>query len=67
MPKIHVLKNITPCWCTFKTGGVMNEKYPGGVKGEKFRLEREEHMVIKKEKKYLVVLHEKALLNLNHI
>lgn len=45
----------------------MNEKYPGGVKGEKFRLEREEHMVIKKEKKYLVVLHEKALLNLNHI
>jgi peroxiredoxin family protein len=28
-------KNITPYWRTLKTGGVINEKYPGGVEGQK--------------------------------
>ena len=28
-------KDITPYWRTFKTGGVINPKYPGGVERQK--------------------------------
>jgi alkylated DNA nucleotide flippase Atl1 len=54
-------KNITPYWRTLKTGGVLNEKYPGGAEAQKLRLEREGHMVIKKGKKHKVLNYEKAL------
>lgn len=33
-------KGITPYWRTLKTEGVINEKYPGGVRGQKRLLER---------------------------
>jgi len=52
---------ITPYWRTLKTGGVINEKYPGGVKGQKKLLEKEGHKVIQKGKKYIVVSYEKTL------
>jgi hypothetical protein len=52
---------ITPYWRTLKTGGVINEKYPGGVKGQKKLLEKEGHKVIQKGKNYIVVSYEKAL------
>jgi hypothetical protein len=52
---------ITPYWRTLKTGGVINEKYPGGVKGQKKLLEKEGHKVIQKGKNYIVVGYEKAL------
>ncbi len=54
-------KSITPYWRTLKTGGVINEKYPGGVEGQKKLLEKEGHQVIQKGKKYIVVNYEKAL------
>jgi hypothetical protein len=34
-------KEITPYWCTLKSGGVINEKYPGGVEGQELLLEKE--------------------------
>jgi alkylated DNA nucleotide flippase Atl1 len=57
-------KNSTPYWRTLKTGGVINEKYPGGAEAQKILLEREGHKVVKKGKKYVVVDYEKALVKL---
>ncbi len=54
-------KNITPYWRTLKAGGVINEKYPGGVEGQRRLLEKEGHIVIQKGKKYVVVDYEKSL------
>jgi len=54
-------KDITPYWRTLKTGGVLNEKYPGGVEAQKKLLEKEGHKVIQKGKKYVVVDCEKSL------
>ena len=39
---------ITPYWRTLKTGGFLNEKYPGGLETQKQLLEQEGHVVIKK-------------------
>jgi hypothetical protein len=55
---------ITPYWRTLKTGGVINEKYPGGGEGQKRLLEKEEHKVIRKGRNYIVVDHEKALVRI---
>ena len=41
-------KNITPYWRTLKTGGILNEKYPGGIVNLKKRLEAEGHTIIQK-------------------
>jgi len=57
-------KDITPYWRTLKTGGVINEKYPGGVEGQKELLEREGHKVIQKGKQYIVADYEKSLVKL---
>ncbi len=57
-------KDITPYWRTLKTGGVINEKYPGGVEGQKKLLEKEGHRLIQKGKKYVVADYEKALIKL---
>ena len=54
-------REITPYWRTLKTGGVINEKYPGGVEGQKKLLEREGHKVVQKGKNYIVVDYEKSL------
>jgi len=54
-------KDITPYWRTLKTGGVINPKYPGGVEAQKKLLEKEEHKVIQKGKKYVVADYEKSL------
>ena len=53
--------NLTPYWRTLKTGGVINEKYPGGVEGQKKLLQREGHQVVRKGSKYVVVDYEKLL------
>ena len=42
----------TPWWRTLKKGGELNEKYPGGIDGQKIRLEMEGHEVIQKGKRY---------------
>ena len=54
-------KNITPYWRTLKSGGEINEKYPGGVEGQKKILEKEGHEIIQKGKKYLVANFEKSV------
>ena len=57
-------KDITPYWRTLKTGGVINPKYPGGIEAQKKLLEKEEHRVIQKGKKYVIVDYEKSLTKL---
>jgi len=57
-------KDITPYWRTLKTGGVINPKYPGGVEAQKKLLEKEDHRVISKGKKYVVADYEKSLAKL---
>ncbi|MGB8657001.1 MAG: MGMT family protein [Candidatus Zixiibacteriota bacterium] len=54
-------KNTTPYWRTLKEGGVINEKYPGGVQKQKRFLENEGRRVIRKGKKCVVVDFEKYL------
>jgi alkylated DNA nucleotide flippase Atl1 len=54
-------KDIAPYWRVLKTGGVINEKYPGGVEAQKKHLEKEGHKVVQKGKKYVVVDYEKSL------
>ena len=53
--------NITPYWRTLKTGGLLNEKYPGGVEAQKKLLEREGYSVIQKGKRCFVLNYEKSL------
>jgi len=55
---------VTPYWRTLKTGGLLNEKYPCGVEGQKQLLESEGHVVVKKGKKYVVQNYEVALAKL---
>jgi len=57
-------KDVTPYWRTLKTGGIINEKYPGEVEGQKKLLEKEGHKVIQKGKKYIVADYEKSLIKL---
>jgi len=59
--KQHGEKDITPYWRTLKTGGFLNEKYPGGAEAQKELLEREGHTVVQKGKKYFVLDYGKSL------
>jgi alkylated DNA nucleotide flippase Atl1 len=54
-------EEITPYWRTLRVGGVINEKYPGGVEGQRRLLEKEGHKVVQKGKRYVVVDYEKSL------
>jgi alkylated DNA nucleotide flippase Atl1 len=58
-------KQITPYWRTLKTGGILNEKYPGGLNNLKKRLVAEGHTVIRKgkSKNFMVKDYEKVLVN----
>lgn len=55
------IKNFTPFWRTLKEGGVINEKYPGGIERQAVLLEAEGHHVIQKGKKWIVEDWEKSL------
>jgi len=57
-------EDITPYWRTLKTGGTLNEKYPGGVEFQKTLLEKEGHKVAQKGKKAVVLNYEKSLAKL---
>ena len=57
-------KNITPYWRILKQGGVINEKYPGGVKAQKELLEKEGHKVKKQGRKCVVENFEKHLIKM---
>ena len=59
-------RDITPYWRTLKSGGELNEKYPGGVAAQSARLKEEGHIIepgkgkkppkVKDFEKYLVKL-----------
>jgi alkylated DNA nucleotide flippase Atl1 len=57
-------EQITPYWRTLKSGGELNPKYPGGVEGQRARLEAEGHRVVPRGKKYVVEDFEKSLIQL---
>jgi alkylated DNA nucleotide flippase Atl1 len=54
-------KDMTPYWRTLKTGGVINEKYPGGAEAKKKLLESKGHRVIQKGNRCIVVNYEESL------
>jgi alkylated DNA nucleotide flippase Atl1 len=54
-------EDVTPYWRTLKTGGFLNEKYPGGVSAQKAKLEQEGHRVVQSGKRYTVAGYESAL------
>ncbi len=57
-------KRITPYWRTLKSGGELNPKYPGGIEGQKSRLQQEGHSVLQKGKKYKVADYDRRLARL---
>jgi alkylated DNA nucleotide flippase Atl1 len=54
-------KRITPYWRTLKVGGELNARYPGGIEGQKERLEEEGHKIISRGKRFFVRIYEHAL------
>jgi hypothetical protein len=57
-------KDVTPYWRTLKVGGILNQKYPGGIEGQKKLLEKEGHKIVQKGKNCVVVDYGKALAEL---
>ena len=53
-----------PWWRTLRAKGELNEKYPGGLTGQKLRLEMEGHTVLQKGKRYYVADYENSLVAL---
>ena len=58
------MNEVTPYWRTLKAGGVINEKYPGGVEEQKRLLQKEGHQVDQKGRKAVLVDFEKNLVKL---
>jgi hypothetical protein len=56
------LKKITPYWRTLKEGGIINEKFPGGIEKQTLLLTQEGHLVVQKGKKWVVEGWEKRLM-----
>jgi hypothetical protein len=57
-------KRITPYWRTLKAGGEVNPKYPGGIEGQRRRLETEGHTVVVRGKRAFVEGYESRLVRL---
>jgi len=59
-------KRITPYWRTLKTGGLLNEKYPGGRENLAARLTAEGHTIVRKgrSKNFMVRDFEKSLVDI---
>jgi hypothetical protein len=54
-------RRVTPYWRILKTGGQLNEKYPGGIAELTRRLRREGHRVVARGKRYFVADYERCL------
>jgi len=54
-------QRVTPYWRTLKAGGELNAKYPGGLKGQRKRLESEGHELVAKGKRLFVCGYERVL------
>ena len=50
-----------PWWRTLKTNGELNEKFPGGIDGQKQLLSLEGHEIVQKGKRYFVKDYEDSL------
>jgi len=57
-------KEIAPYWRILKSGGEINARYPGGIEGQKRRLEAEGHKVKAKGEKFFVENFERFLCDL---
>jgi alkylated DNA nucleotide flippase Atl1 len=57
-------KRITPYWRTLKGNGEVNAKYPGGLSGQRRRLEREGLEVVDRGDRLFVRDYEKSLVKL---
>ena len=53
--------DATPYWRTLKSGGYLNEKYPGGVVAQQAKLEAEGHEVVQKGERLVVADFEQSL------
>lgn len=53
--------NVTPYWRALKADGEINPKYPGGIEGQRRRLEAEGHAVVQKGKRWLALDYETNL------
>jgi hypothetical protein len=60
-------KRMTPYWRCLKKKGELNEKFPGGLKGHRIKLEEEGHLVVKKGKRFFVENFEKKLINIKSV
>jgi alkylated DNA nucleotide flippase Atl1 len=56
-------QETAPYWRTLKSGGILNDKYPGGVEAQKQRLEEEGHKVVHQGKNYCVLEYDESLLD----
>jgi len=54
-------RDVTPYWRTLKSGGFLNEKFPGGVEAQKERLEAEGHVVVSRGKRFCVADYESSI------
>ncbi len=52
-------------WRTLKSGGALNERYPGGTDAQAAKLESEGHVIVTKGRKRLVDGYESALFDLS--
>jgi hypothetical protein len=59
-------KRVTPYWRTLKGGGELNAKYPGGLVGQRRRLEDEGLEVLARGERMFVRDHERFLADLPH-
>jgi alkylated DNA nucleotide flippase Atl1 len=56
-------RGATPYWRTLKSGGYLNEKYPGGVTAHKAKLEAEGHEIQQRGQKLVVADYEEFLID----
>jgi alkylated DNA nucleotide flippase Atl1 len=54
-------KGVTPYWRTLKAGGEINPRYPGGLTGQRARLEDEGHRVVARGRRLFVDDYERYL------
>ncbi len=54
-------KRITPYWRTLRAGGELNPKYPGGVEGQRDRLQAEGHDCVARGRRVFVRDYERRL------
>jgi len=56
-------RGATPYWRTLKSGGFLNEKYPGGVSSHKEKLEADGQDIVQRGQKFAVVDYEQFLVD----